>query len=274
MTPLLLLLTSAALPCRAPILEGPVPLAFEEGRAGAPRRACPTTELALSGDVHLIADVEHFYGNVLAAGLLTFSYAPTPDLEAFVEVEVVRHQTVISSLSANSLGVGHTSVGATYVFLPGDLTLAATARLTLPTTSDYYEAARPFILDAGLLLTTWVLSSLELHGQLGLLGSVAAGEATPAHGGARGGVFLLGGTSWCPARWFALIFDLEVQALYHAAFDHLAVAGGTRFLIGDVGVDLFALAPLAGRERTTVAGMLRLRYDFGASASLPSSRRR
>ena len=106
-----------------PVLEMPAPITFQNGRFGAPRPVCPATELSLSGGTNLTADVENFYGNVRAFGLLEGSYRIDRYLSAFAEVEVVRYQTVISSLSAESFGFGHTSLGVTYVLFPAEITV-------------------------------------------------------------------------------------------------------------------------------------------------------
>jgi hypothetical protein len=242
-----------------PVLEGPAPITFQNGRFGAPRASCPATELVVSGGGNVTADTEGFYGNVRAFALLEGSYRFDRYLAAFVELEVVRWQTVISSLSAETLGFGHTSLGATYLLFPGSIAVSGTARLTLPTVSNHHAGARSFALEAALSFTTWTLSWLEVHGQLGMLGSAGFGDGPLDP---RGGLSLVGGATWRPASWFALIADVALQLFYGATLDHIAIAGGPRLLFSGFGIDLFVGAPLAGRDRTTVSGLLRLRYDF------------
>ena len=132
-------------------------------------------------------------------------------------------------------------------------------RLTLPTASNYYAGARPLGLDAALAFSTWALSWLEVHAQLGMLGSVGAGDGPLDP---RGGLSLIGGATWRPAAWFALIADVATQFFYGAVVDHLAITGGPRLMFSGFGIDLFLGAPLVGDDRTTIAGLLRLRYDF------------
>jgi hypothetical protein len=256
-----LLLISQATVCSGAELplEMPAPLTFQNGRFGAPRPLCPTNEVLLAGGTNLVADAANFYGNIEAFGLLEGSWKLDRWLALFAEIELVRYQTVISSLTADGLGFGDLSFGATYVLFPGDLTVTGTARFTLPTASDYYAGARPLALDAALLFSGWVLSWLELHGQIAMLGSIGAGDGPLDP---RGGLSLIGGASWRPKRWFALIADVSLQLFYGDTVDHFAVLGGPRFLIGGFGIDLFVGAPLVGDDRTTIAGLLRLRYDF------------
>ena len=256
---LLLALIAQAPVCTTgdPVLEMPAPITFQNGRFGAPRSACPATELLIGGAANLT--VEDLYGSVRASGLLEGSYRIDRYLSAFVELELVRYQTVISSLSADTVGFGHTSAGVTYVLFPAAVTVSGTARLTLPTASSYYVGARPLALDAAILFSTWALSWLEVHAQLGMLGSIGAGDGPLDP---RGGMSVLGGATWRPTTWFALIADLAVQLFYGDTVDHLAIAGGTRFYFANFGIDLFLGAPLVGDDRTTIAGLLRVRYDF------------
>ena len=242
-----------------PVLEGPVPVSFNNGRFGAPRRACPTTELALGGAANLTADVENFYGNIRASGLLTWSFALADDLEAFVELEPVRWQTVISSLDAETLGFGHTSFGATHLLFNDEIAFGLSGRLSLPTATGYYDGNYPLAFDGAALLTTWLHPVLEVHGAVGVVTSAGIGNGPSDP---RAGFYLLGGATLRPARWFALVADVDVGFLHDDALDHVAVGGGPRFIIGSFGIDLFLEAPLAGGDRTTVAGLLLLRYDF------------
>jgi hypothetical protein len=242
-------------------LEGPVPTSFQNGHAGSPRRLCPTTEVSLSANANLIADVEDFYGNIRTSAFLGGSVALGDDAELFLDVELVRYQTVISSLSAATLGFGHTSLGGTYVVLRSDVTLGITARATLPTATGYYRGARPLALDAGLMITNPLARGLDVHAEVGVLASVGVGDG-PAD--PRAGLFLIWGASYRPWDWLALVLTADAQFLHDARLDHVALGGGVRFLIGSVGIDLFFEGPLFGRERTTVAGIVALRYDFGS----------
>ena len=257
----LLAMISQATPCAGGdrVLEMPAPITFQNGRFGAPRPACPETELVLAGGTNLIADVENFYGNIQAFALLEGSYKLDRYLAVFAELELVRYQTVIQSLSSEALGFGHTSFGATYVLFPGSITVSGTARLMLPTASDYYAGTRSLSLDAALLMTTWALSWLEVHAQLGMIGSIGVGDGPLDP---RGGLSVLGGATWRPAIWFALIADLAMQLFYDDIVDHFSISGGPRLLFGGFGIDLFVGAPLVGNDRTTISGLLRVRYDF------------
>ncbi len=258
---MILLLALLAQPCAGgdPILETAVPITFQNARFAAPRTTCPTTEVALSGGTNLLADLDDFHGDIRASGFLEASFQLQRELAVFVELELVRYQTVIRSLDASDLGFGHTSIGATYLLFPGEITVTGRARLTLPTATGYFDTSRPLAADAALTATTWVLSWLELHAELGMLGSVGLGEGPLLP---LGGLSVRIGGTWRPTSWFALIADVSTQLFYASVGDYFAVGGGLRFFVGGVGIDLFAASPLAGHDRTTIAGLLRIRYDF------------
>src|SRR5207244_2670443 len=103
------------------------------------------TEVSIGGAGDLIAQPSSFYGNLRAAGTLAGSWELASGTEIYAALELIRYQTVISSLSADHLGLGHTSIGATHRVLEGeDWVMAATVRATLPTALGLYQGSWPF----------------------------------------------------------------------------------------------------------------------------------
>lgn len=250
--------------CDAPtggLATGPVPVGFGPGTFGVPRRACPRTEVALGAMAGAIVEPENFYGNIDASALVGGSLALSPRLEVFGAVEPLLYRTVISSFSADHLGVGHTSVGATFVVVGGEaLSVGVTSRLTLPTALGYYKNAFPVGVESGLVFALAPLDFLRLHAQASGLGSVAltAGDPNP-----RAGLLGLVGGELRFGEWASLVADVRARALYDADLDALSAALGLRARVwGGLGAELGVLVPLAGRERAAGIGTLRISYRF------------
>jgi hypothetical protein len=237
-------------PCESGLAQDPIGVGFRDGSFSIPRRACTRTEVALGGTGDLIAEPSQFYGNLRVAGTLAGSWEPIAGTEIFGQAELIRYQTVISSLSADHLGLGLTALGATHRWLDGDgWLLSATSRITLPTATGLYQRSWPFAVDLGLAGASRATEEIALHGYLGLLASAATSTPDP-----RAGVLLDAGASWRPAGWFALAADVEGEVLYRSILDHVALALGFRFFPGDdLAIELALKSPIAGSERTLVA---------------------
>jgi hypothetical protein len=143
--------TAAACPETA----GPLRAVLRDGELGEPYRACPASAVDATGRTLLVIDPEDFYGDV--RGLVSLGASLSSDArELFVRVEALRYQQVISSVKADTVGLGHVTLGGNAVLTDtDDLVLGLATRLVLPTAS-VYERAWPIALDVGLNAETLV----------------------------------------------------------------------------------------------------------------------
>lgn len=240
---------------------GPVPFSLQMGELAQPRRACPRTELFVGGEGQAIVRTEEFYGNLQGNAVVGGSYAFNHRLEIFASLEPLLFQQVISSLTATHLGLGHGALGTTWVAVDeGPVVLSATARATLPFAFGLYNNAWPIGLDAGLTGALQPLPYLRGYAQLLGTGSfqLSAGDAYP-----RAGVLALTGAEVILFEWVALVAEMKALALYEADLDHVSISGGVRTRIWDgFGAELYATAPLAGRERSLAGGGLRISWQL------------
>jgi hypothetical protein len=262
------LIASATVATTTPVCEDaalfdPAALTFADGPLPAARRACPRSELALGGAAIVIAEPEEFYGNLRAAATLAAAWALDSETELFAAIEVLRYQTVISSLDAETFGLGHLALGGTrriWTEQPAT-TLALTAHATLPTAVDLYEETCPFALDLGLTGTTRISADLELHAYAGTAATIGAGSG-PAD--PRAALILDAGAAYRPWTWLALVLDLQGAAGARAVLDHAALGAGMRFRVaGGFRIDLLLTAPLAGDERALASAYLGVAYWEG-----------
>ena len=262
-----LILASAALagPCDAPdtgIATGPVTVGFQDGDLGVARRVCPRTEVALAAGGFAIVEVENFYGHIVASPTIEGSWAASDTVELFAAVEAFRYDSVITSITTTSMGLGHTSLGATWRFWDNDsVGVGLHGRTVLPTAFGLYKNAWPIAIDLGVGAQWAATPTLRVHGNLAGIGSAAIskGPALP-WAGAR----VNAGVEWQPARPFAVVLDVNAGFGYAAPVDHVAAALALRTGIGKrVGIELGATVPLAGRERTLAAGELRVGVLLG-----------
>lgn len=252
----------AASPCDARVLpEGPVPAGFEQADFGIVRRACPRTDVGLSVGGRAIIEQENFYANLRGGARLDASMQPFPQLELFVAGEGFVFNQVIQSYRATHLGLGDTSVGATLLaFGRNGFALAPTARLTLPTALGLYHHSFPVALEAGLVGLVVPFDELRLHG--GLLGA-ATWAITAADPDDRGALVSNVGADLVIADWIALVADLNAQALHRADLDRLTVGLGVRMAFFDgLGLELGAVIPVAGAERSLASMVLRTAWRF------------
>lgn len=237
--------------------EGPAQVGLLDGELGVARRLCPRSEIGFAAAALLVADLDAFYGNVRASAVVWGSWSPGDGrTELFAAAEALRLQTVISSIDAQHVGVGHLSLGGTRALVAREgWRFGASTRLVLPTAVGLYDNAWPLALDL-LAELEWSASSLlRLHGHAGGLGSFAlsGGPAAP-----RGALVLGGGAALRALSWLAILLELDTSFGRTATVDHLALAGALRIGVGDrFGAELGAVFPLAGRERALATAVLR-----------------
>jgi hypothetical protein len=243
------------------LMLGPVPASLQGGSLGAPRRACPRTTVFTGVSGGAIVEPENFYGNLGGSLAIGGSYAFNDRVELYGSIEPVMYQQLISAFTADFLGVGHTSVGATWQALSaGDLVVGATTRLTLPPPIGLYQNAWPIGLDAGVVFTLSPWEPLRLYGEAGGLGTVMVGGGDPLP---RAGLFAVGGAELVFWNWASLVAEAKALALYEDDLDHLTASLALRARIwAGLGAELYAGAPVAGRERTLATFGLRVGYRF------------
>ncbi|MCA9604875.1 MAG: hypothetical protein H6719_07545 [Sandaracinaceae bacterium] len=236
---------------------GPLQVGELDGFLAVPHRACPREEVALGGDVLLVADTADLYGNLHVNGRGRLSaLLGDPRVEAFVSWEAVRYQALLSAVSSSYLGLGYLSWGAS-----GQLeeregrAFALTGRMVLPTTTGLDQSSQPLAMDLGVTGAFVLNENFRAHIWLTLLGSlgIGAGPADP-----RGGVRFGGGLDWRPFEWLSFVAEVQSGFFYRALLDVLAVNAGVRLALGpEVGVELAAALPLFG-ERAFDDGALPL----------------
>lgn len=245
--------------CHDRLLEDPIAIGFEDGPIGSVRRACPRSQVSLEAGGILIAEPEEFYGNLRAAAVLEASYAIGRN-EIFVALELVRFQTVISSLSASNFGVGHLAIGGTHLLSEGKTTAAITAHATLPTAVGLYENSYPIAIDIGLTGSERVFEHFETHGYLGARGSFGVGTGPLA---LRSALLLDVGIGWRAVDPLAVVVDMEAALGSRAVLDHLAIGLGVRAALFDgLLVALLLKSPFAGDERSLVSAHFGLDWIF------------
>lgn len=240
---------------------GPIPFSIQMGELAQPRGPCPATRVSLGVEGQAIVRTEEFYGNLQANGVVTGSYALSDRLELSLSLEPLLFQQVISSLQATHLGLGHGALGVTVVaFEEGPVVLSALARTTLPFAFGLYKNAWPVGLDAGLTGALQISSMLRAYGSLLGVGSFVLSRGAPLP---RAGLLGVGGGEVILFDWVALVLELKALALYEADLDHVSVSGGVRTRIWDgFGAELYATAPVAGRDRTLAGGGLRVSWEM------------
>lgn len=228
---------------------GPLPFSLQMGELAQPKSACPETSLSLGAEGQAIIRTAEFYGNLQGNLVVAGSYAVSDRLELSLSLEPLLFQQVISSLQATHIGLGHGALGVTVVaFDEGPVVLSATARTTLPFAFGLYENAWPIGLDAGLTGALQLFPFLRGYASVLGVGSfvLSAGDSLR-----RAGVLTVGGGEVILFDWVALVGEVKALTLYEADLDHVSLSGGIRTRIWDgLGAELYATAPVAGRERS------------------------
>jgi len=86
---------------------GPLQVSDLDGLLGAPHRACPREEIALGGDLLLMARSADLYGDLHVNGRGQLSaLLGDPHVEAFLSWELIRYQALLSAVSSSYLGLG------------------------------------------------------------------------------------------------------------------------------------------------------------------------
>lgn len=268
--------SAAADPCRAfryGMPTGPVLAPLLDGGLGRAHRVCGRSEIAVRGGGLLAIDKPNFYGRVTAGLNLEGSYAPTRTTEVFAGLEALRFDTVISSLAASRLGLGHTYLGAAHRSVLGERTsLGVNGKLVLPTAPGLYHNAWPVSVDLGFAGQFTATRRLYLHGQIGLLATFVASRIAPS---VRLGAALTGGAEFLPIRRLAIAADLHTLVGYTDVLD--AVAGAVALRTSGLrrfGLELAGTFPFAGRLRTQAAVMLRVSVYLGSLTTPPRARLR
>ncbi|MBI2376128.1 MAG: hypothetical protein HYV07_19200 [Deltaproteobacteria bacterium] len=252
----ILLALLATVPCDSAV--GTPSIGFEDGALGRPVGACPSTGFDIEAGGHLLADTDHFYGNVRAVGRLTGRLALDDRASVFLELEAVRYQTVISSLSASDLGLGFAGVGGTWMLGRGDAHhLGLWVRLVLPTAFGLFEERWPFSADLGFEYERRLSELFRAHAHAGVLATISASKE-PLEGrlGLAAGI----GAEVTPLSWLSVALDAELLLGRHDPLDHVALSVAVRLRASDRDlVELAAISPLAGEERQLLSAALRYR---------------
>jgi hypothetical protein len=248
-------------PCDSRALpDGPLVIGFEQADFGVARRACPRTEVAVGGGGRAIIEEASFYADLRGAARADVSFQPFDQLELALSLEPIFYEQVIQSFRASHLGFGDTSVSGTLLaFARESFALSVMARATLPTAFGYYQNASPVGFDAGLLSTLEPVDGIRLHGGALALGSFAITKAAPDE---RGGLAMNLGADLVPFEWLAIVVDTHTQVLERDPLDRVAVGGGVRASLWDVGCELGVMVPIAGADRHMAAVQLKLAYRF------------
>ncbi len=215
---------------------------------------------ALAGG-YVLADLDNFFGNLRADVDISGRWRLSERFGVFVEIEALRYQTVISSVSATSLGLGPLGLGAQYRLKSvANIDMSVFVRAELPTTTGLYVNARPLALNIGAVGSTKILSWLRVHGGVHTILSImlSRGPALP-----RNGLGMSIGAQALPQPWLSLKLDVQTLFLYRAALDYLTLAFESRVLVGDKAyVGLVLYAPMAGFERALMRATLGGGYRF------------
>lgn len=244
-----------------PMFDGPVQTSLFEADQALGRSACPRSEISLAGAGSAILDTPHFYGTLAGAGVLRGSWAMDKDTELFATFDTAQMRFIQNAtLSETAWTLGQASIGATrHVWGNDRFDLSPSLRLVLPTSTAYVNA-HPFAVDVAALARWQLIDSIALHGQLGFTTS-AAFSAGPSD--ALFGAQLLVGGAWSPWKWFAVVAEVGALLGNGSALYHLTAGGGLRFAFANhFGIELAAVLPLVGADRTTFAGGLRFGYRF------------
>ncbi len=247
------------------LATGPGVAGLLDGDLGRAHRVCGRNEIAITGGGRATIDTPNFYGH-LVGGLTVDGSAMVSDrVEVYGALEAVRYDSVISALSASTLGLGHTVVGASWRVRDVDAAfgtpgLALNGKVVLPTAFGLYGNSWPVGVDLGLagLHGTGPWST---HWQLGLL---ASGGFGPGPLQPQLGLAPTLGIQWRPGDLFAAVAEVATTFGYTAAVDHVAASVGARVSDGKRwGLQLGGTVPVLGRERALGTVDLRTSIRLG-----------
>ena len=163
-------------------------------------------------------------------------WAVTDRLELFGAFEFFRIDQLITPISVNAIGIGHTRLGASFRFVESDrVGLAVHSKVVLPTAVPLYQNTRPLAVDLGVAGQFAVHDRVQLHADLGMIHSVGLGKGP---GQPRIGATVNFGAEFRPAWRFSVVTDLHASFGYTEPLDVFAGALGLRFSDGKrFGVD-------------------------------------
>jgi hypothetical protein len=239
----------------------PVAVPLRVGGFDLTRSACTRSDFEARVGGHALVDTPDFYGTLGGDLLLGIRFLEQAGFEWGASVRVVDvtfAQTAV--VSATEATYGPVSVHAALGQAQSDdLHLGGVVRVELPFTRAVGQPSTSGAQLAG--LATWAAHDrVALHGRAGLLGWYGASA-----GGTdlRGAGVLSVDASVRTIAWLRASAGLELQAgWYRSGVDHLAARVGAHWRVfGPWRVDLGALLPVAGEERTDLAVTLGVRRD-------------
>ena len=239
----------------------PVPLGLRAGGFDAPRSACLRGDFDARVTAHALVDTPDFYGTLggdLAIGVRLVEGAHFEWGAGFQLLDVTFAQTAVVTQTETSYGplTLHAATGA-----PVSDRVRATAlvRAELPFTRAVSDTSAAGAQLAGLVAYR-AHPFVTVHGRAALLGWYAA---SPGGTTTRGAALVSADAGVRALAWLEAFAGLELQGGWHRdGVDHLAARAGVHWRIrGPWRVDVGALAPLAGAERTDLVFTLGVRRD-------------
>lgn len=239
----------------------PVAVPLRAGGFDLPRSACLRADFGTRIDAHALVDTPDFYGTLGGDLFIGVRFLEDMGFEWGATVRVVDvtfAQTAV--LTATEATYGPISVhGAIGTAQSDDLHLGGELRVELPFTRAIGEPSSAGAQLAG-LATYAAHDTVALHGRAALLGWYA----TSAGGtDTRGAGLVSVDASIRAITWLRASAGLELQGgWYRSGVDHLAARLGAHWrVVGPWRVDVGAVVPIAGEERTDLAFTLGLRRD-------------
>ncbi|MEO6951877.1 MAG: hypothetical protein ABI321_08695 [Polyangia bacterium] len=241
--------------------DGPVVIGLYDADLGAGLSACLRREVSLYERAGAIYDVKGLYGDIRADTLLNGIFPLGHHVALLATIEVVHYELVVNSIvKAHALGLGQSTLGlAGRVLETSRFALTAYGRALVPTDASN-TTVQTTGLDAGVTGTFRPRRDIELHAQLD--GDFTVGLAD-GPSSARGGATVLVGAQYSPARWFGVVVDVGAMFGHRGAFDAFLPSLGLRFRVWrGIGLELDAVAPVAGAERRLALAALHLHFRF------------
>jgi hypothetical protein len=245
--------------CDDPIAD-PVPVALRG--FDATHAACLRADVDVRLGAHALIDTPGFYGTLGGGLQIAIRFLESFGLEWGATVEVVDltfAQTAV--VTATDATYGPVSIHAALGRRVGErLHVAGLMRVEIPFTRSALDASSGGAQAAG-LATYAATDRLAVHGRAAALGwyGTSAGGTT-----ARAAALLSTDAAVRTWWWLDASAGLELQSgWYGLGLDHLALRIGTHAHLGagPWRLDLGALIPLAGTERTDLAFTLALLRD-------------
>jgi hypothetical protein len=230
------------------------------------RAPCPEGQLSLRARGTALVDLPEFYGTLAASLLVDWRIRLLPRLEVSVGGRAIDYRFAQNAVvSEDELAAGPLTLGAVgrldrRAFLGRPIVLGWALRADLPYTDTGYDvpvlAASPQLL-AALAIGRRLVAHARLAGLLWL-------ARPPSDIDTRRAVAL--STDWSLSAFSPVAVGLGAEAQsgwYGFGLDHLLLRGGFRTSLGArTRLDLTALVPVLGEERTDLALELGLAVDL------------